>query len=61
MKQGTSLKNVLSWANIMFYGMKSAEVGAPDGLTLDTYKTILEFFERFMSKDIIVMGMMPGG
>jgi len=45
----------------MFYDLDPASVGAPDGLTLTTYMTILEFFERYMHKDLIVMGMEPGG
>jgi len=45
----------------MFYDLDPAAVGAPDGLTMTSYITILEFFERFMHKDLIVMGMEPGG
>lgn len=59
--QGTSLKHILSWANIMFYDMKPSEVNAPNGLTLHDYQVILGFFNRFMARDLIVMGMEPGG
>jgi len=45
----------------MFYDMKPAEVNAPGGLTLKSYKTILDFFEIFMPKELIIMGMEPGG
>jgi len=45
----------------MFYDMKPSEVGAPDGLTLESYKTILSFFERFLDKKQIAMGFEPGG
>jgi hypothetical protein len=49
-KQGTSLRQVVKWANIMLYDMKPDEVNAPLGLTLENYKVILSFFERFMDK-----------
>ena len=49
-KQGTSLRRVVKWANIMLYDMKPDEVNAPLGLTLENYKVILSFFERFMDK-----------
>lgn len=37
MKQGTALKHIVSWVNIMFYDMLPSEVGAPNGLTLKSY------------------------
>lgn len=56
---GSSLKKVVNWANIMFYSLKPAQVGAPNGLTLENYKVILQFFEEYMDKKQIVMGFMP--
>lgn len=51
-RQGTSLRRVVSWANIMFYDMRPDQVAGhgPNGLTLENYKVILSFFERFMDK-----------
>jgi len=45
----------------MLYDMAPADVGAPLGLTLDTFKTILSFFAKYLNTNQIVMGFEPGG
>lgn len=58
---GSSLKKVVDWVNIMFYDMAPADVGAPVGLTLDNYKLVFEFFKKYVNEDQMVMGFEPGG
>jgi len=56
------LRNTVDWVNIMFYDMPPVDVGASSGvLSLENYKTILGFFDRFLDKKQIVMGFEPGG
>jgi len=58
---GSSLKDAVSWVNIMFYDIAPADVGAPNGLTLDNYKVIFATFLRYINKEQMVMGFEPGG
>lgn len=57
---GTSLKETVDWINVMFYDVPPSAVGAHGGLTLEHYKVILSFFERFVPKEKVVMGIEPG-
>ena len=60
-KQGTSLRETISWANVMMYDEHPSEVNKPNGLDLETYKIIFENFSKYINEDQIVIGFEPGG
>ena len=58
---GSSLKECLSAINIMMYDVNPAQLNAPNGFTLDTYKGVFSAFETYIDKHKVVMGFEPGG
>jgi len=60
-EQGSSFDQVVDWANIMLYDVPPADLGASGAFTLDTYKTVLGFFDQYVPKNKVVMGFEPGG
>jgi glycosyl hydrolase family 18 (putative chitinase) len=59
---GSSFKESVNWVNIMMYDCPPSDLGAPDNkLTLENYKQVLSYFEKYMPKNLIVMGFEPGG
>jgi endo-chitodextinase len=59
--RGTSLNKLINWANIMLYDTSPSDLKKPKGITLETYKTVFEFFKKHVNEDLIVMGFEPGG
>ena len=59
---GTSLNNCVNWVNIMMYDVPASDAGAQgETFELENYKQVLTSFEKYVSKDKIVMGFEPGG
>ena len=58
---GSSLNNIANWINIMLYDVPPSDLDSPDGFTLETYKTVLESFGKYVNKDKIIIGFEPGG
>jgi len=60
-QDGSSFAKAVNWANIMMYDVPPSDLGAPDNkLTLDNYKQVLSYFDKYMPKYLIVMGFEPG-
>ena len=58
---GSSLNQIVNWANIMMYDVPPADLNAPDGFTLDNYEEVFDAFCKHVDKDKIIMGFEPGG
>lgn len=57
--KGSSIKKVVSFTNIMFYGVTPAEVGVQDAITIKQYREVFNSFETYFDPNQIVMGFMP--
>lgn len=58
-EQGSSLDEIVDWVNIMLYDVPPKDLGS-DSHTLATYKMVMDFFEKSVPKEKIVMGFEPG-
>lgn len=45
----------------MLYDTPPRDLAKPNGITLEEYKTVFDFFKKYVNEDQIVMGFEPGG
>jgi len=49
--KGSSIQQVISFANIMMYDDPPSNIGFPSGYTLETYKYVFDAYEEYMNKE----------